>query len=111
MRRHDGVGDRACHKTIRLSRVGPFRRATGRRRLRPETIDTGNVRANVYREMNAMIKLTRRTALATLAAVPLARPAILRAQSTSKPIKIGLLSDMNGPYRANGGPGNKHAAE
>jgi branched-chain amino acid transport system substrate-binding protein len=58
-----------------------------------------------------MIKLKRRAALGVLAAVPLARPGILRAQSTSKPVKIGLLSDMNGPYRANGGLGNKVAAE
>ena len=39
------------------------------------------------------------------------RPGILRAQTTSKPVKIGLLSDMNGPYRANGGPGAKVAAQ
>ncbi len=58
-----------------------------------------------------MNKLTRRAALGVLAAAPLARPGILRAQSTSKPVKISLLSDMNGPYRANGGPGNKIAAE
>ena len=58
-----------------------------------------------------MTKLTRRAALGVLAVAPLAKPAILRAQSTSKPVKIGLLSDMNGPYRANGGAGNKLAAE
>jgi len=58
-----------------------------------------------------MTTLTRRAALGALAAVPLARPGILRAQSSSKSIKIGLLSDMNGPYRANGGPGNKASAE
>ena len=58
-----------------------------------------------------MNKLTRRAALGVLAVAPLAKPGILRAQSTSKPVKIGLLSDMNGPYRANGGPGNKLAAE
>ncbi len=58
-----------------------------------------------------MNKLTRRAALGALAAIPLARPGILRAQSSSHPIKIGLLSDMNGPYRANGGPGNKLTAE
>ena len=58
-----------------------------------------------------MNHLTRRAALGALAALPLARPAILRAQSTSKPVRIGLLSDMNGPYRANGGPGAKVAAE
>ena len=62
-----------------------------------------------------MQTLTRRAALGTLAMAPalapLARPALVRAQSSSKPVKIGLLSDMNGPYRANGGPGNKFAAE
>jgi branched-chain amino acid transport system substrate-binding protein len=46
-----------------------------------------------------------------LAAAPLAYPAIIRAQSSSKPIKIGLLSDMSGPYRDVGGPGNRVATE
>ncbi len=54
-----------------------------------------------------MNPITRRAALGALAAAPLARPAIVRAQSTSKPVKIGLLSDMNGPYRGVGGPGSK----
>jgi branched-chain amino acid transport system substrate-binding protein len=62
-----------------------------------------------------MHNLTRRAglraALGAVAALPLARPAIVRAQSTSKSVKIGLLSDMNGPYRANGGPGAKIAAQ
>ena len=58
-----------------------------------------------------MNKLTRRATLGTLAAIPLAMPGILRAQSSSKPLKIGLLSDMTGPYRANGGPGNRLTAE
>ena len=58
-----------------------------------------------------MNRLTRRAALGALATIPLARPGILRAQSTSKPLRIGLLSDMNGPYRANGGPGAKIAAD
>jgi branched-chain amino acid transport system substrate-binding protein len=53
-----------------------------------------------------MKKLTRRAALGALAVVPLARPAILRAQSSSKPVRIGLLSDMSGPYREDGGPGD-----
>jgi branched-chain amino acid transport system substrate-binding protein len=38
-------------------------------------------------------------------------PALIRAQSTSKPVRIGLLSDMSGPYRDVGGPGNKVATE
>jgi branched-chain amino acid transport system substrate-binding protein len=58
-----------------------------------------------------MPQITRRAALAALAAAPLARPAIVRAQSTSKPIKIGLLSDMGGPYRDVGGPGHRVATE
>ena len=58
-----------------------------------------------------MAKITRRAALGALAAAPLARPALVRAASTSKPVKIGLVSDMNGPYRAVGGPGTKVATE
>lgn len=38
-------------------------------------------------------------------------PALVRAQRTSKPIRVGLLSDMSGPYRDVGGPGNKLAVE
>jgi branched-chain amino acid transport system substrate-binding protein len=58
-----------------------------------------------------MSGLSRRIVLGSLAAAPLARPAIIRAQSTSKPVKIGLLSDMSGPYRDVGGPGNKVATQ
>jgi branched-chain amino acid transport system substrate-binding protein len=58
-----------------------------------------------------MPNITRRAALAGLAAAPLAKPGLLRAQSTSKSVKIGMLSDLNGPYRDVGGPGNKVAAE
>ncbi|MGE4046809.1 MAG: ABC transporter substrate-binding protein, partial [Acetobacteraceae bacterium] len=58
-----------------------------------------------------MSGLTRRLLLGGAAAVPLAMPGIIKAQSTSKPIKIGLLSDMSGPYRDVGGPGNRVAAE
>ena len=59
-----------------------------------------------------LVRAGLRAALgAGVAALPLATPAIVRAQSTSKPVKIGLLSDMNGPYRANGGPGAKIAAQ
>jgi branched-chain amino acid transport system substrate-binding protein len=54
-----------------------------------------------------MRKLSRRLTLGGIAAGPLAMPAIIRAQSSSKPIRIGLLSDMGGPYRDVGGPGNK----
>jgi branched-chain amino acid transport system substrate-binding protein len=38
-------------------------------------------------------------------------PGLIRAQSTSKPVRLGLLSDMGGPYRDVGGPGNRVAAE
>ena len=58
-----------------------------------------------------MPHLGRRAALAGLAASSLATPAIVRAQSTSKPVRIGLLSDMGGPYRDVGGPGNRVATE
>jgi branched-chain amino acid transport system substrate-binding protein len=58
-----------------------------------------------------MSNVTRRAALGGLAAAPFAMPAIIRAQTTSKPVKIGLLSDMSGPYRDVGGPGNKAATE
>lgn len=58
-----------------------------------------------------MSRLTRRTLIGTLAAAPLATPEIVRAQSKSEPIRIGLLSDVGGPYREVGGPGSKVAAE
>ena len=58
-----------------------------------------------------MLRLSRRVILGGMAAVPLAMPGIVRAQSTSKPIRIGLLSDMGGPYRDVGGPGDRWAAE
>jgi branched-chain amino acid transport system substrate-binding protein len=58
-----------------------------------------------------MTKFTRRIVLGSLAATPLAMPGIIRAQSTSKPIRIGLLSDMGGPYVDVGGPGNRVATE
>ena len=58
-----------------------------------------------------MKKISRRAAVGGLAAVPLAMPGILRAQSVSKPVRIGLLSDMGGPYRDVGGPGNRVAVE
>ncbi|HTI82361.1 MAG TPA: ABC transporter substrate-binding protein [Acetobacteraceae bacterium] len=58
-----------------------------------------------------MNKISRRAVVGALTAVPLAMPAIIRAQSTSKPVKIGLLSDMGGPYRDVGGPGNRVATE
>ena len=58
-----------------------------------------------------MRKLSRRLALGGLAAVPLATPGLIRAQSTSKPVRLGLLSDLGGPYRDVGGPGNRYAAE
>ena len=56
-----------------------------------------------------MIQFPRRTMLGALGAAALARPAILRAQTA--PVRIGLLSDVGGPYRDVGGPGSKVAAE
>ena len=54
-----------------------------------------------------MLRLSRRVILGGLATTPLAMPGIVRAQSTSKPIRLGLLSDMGGPYRDVGGPGDR----
>ncbi len=56
-----------------------------------------------------MVQISRRGAL--VAAGVLALPAIVRAQSSSRPVRYGLLSDMGGPYRDVGGPGNKAAVE
>ncbi len=58
-----------------------------------------------------MAEIKRRTALAALAVAPLAKPSIIRAQSSSQPVKIGLLSDVGGPYRNVGGPGSRVTAE
>jgi branched-chain amino acid transport system substrate-binding protein len=58
-----------------------------------------------------MLRMTRRALVGTLAVAPLAAPGIIRAQTASEPVKIGLLSDVGGPYREVGGPGSKVAAE
>src|SRR4051812_3377245 len=58
-----------------------------------------------------MTHLSRRAALGALAAAPLARPGLLRAQTSSVPVRIGLLSDVAGPYRHVGGPGSRVTAE
>jgi branched-chain amino acid transport system substrate-binding protein len=58
-----------------------------------------------------MTELTRRAVFGALAGTALARPALLRAQSSSAPVKVGLLSDVGGPYRHVGGPGSRVAAE
>ena len=58
-----------------------------------------------------MKNLSRRAVVGALAAAPLAMPGVIRAQSTSKPVRIGLLSDMGGPYRDVGGPGNRVGVE
>jgi len=58
-----------------------------------------------------MSTLNRRTVLGGLTLAPLVMPALVRAQSTSKPVKIGLLSDMSGPYQDVGGPGNRVSTE
>jgi branched-chain amino acid transport system substrate-binding protein len=55
--------------------------------------------------------MTRRAAIGVLAAASLARPALLRAQSSSATVKIGLLSDVAGPYRHVGGPGSRLTTE
>lgn len=58
-----------------------------------------------------MDTITRRAVLGALAAAPLAKPAIIHAQTNSAPIRIGLLSDVGGPYKEVGGPGSKVAAQ
>lgn len=58
-----------------------------------------------------MSVLTRRGTLAAIPAFVLASPATVRAQTKSTPVKIGLLSDVGGPYRDVGGPGSRVAAE
>jgi branched-chain amino acid transport system substrate-binding protein len=58
-----------------------------------------------------MTRISRRAVVGGLVAAPLAMPGVLRAQSTSKPVRIGLLSDMGGPYRDVGGSGNRLAVE
>nr|WP_294529107.1 ABC transporter substrate-binding protein [uncultured Rhodopila sp.] len=58
-----------------------------------------------------MTRLSRRVLVGGMAAAPLAGPGIIRAQSSSKPVRIGLLSDMGGPYRDVGGTGNRVATE
>jgi branched-chain amino acid transport system substrate-binding protein len=59
-------------------------------------------------EMN---KITRRATLGAIPGIALTRPGIIRAQTSSAPVRIGLLSDISGPYRQVGGPGSKLAAE
>ena len=58
-----------------------------------------------------MAKISRRAAIGVLASAPLTRSGIIRAQTNSSPIKLGLISDISGPYRENGGPGTKLAIE
>jgi branched-chain amino acid transport system substrate-binding protein len=58
-----------------------------------------------------MRNLSRRLAFGGLAAAPLAIPGLIRAQTSSTPVRLGLLSDMSGPYRDVGGPGNRYATE
>jgi len=57
------------------------------------------------------VGLTRRLALGGVAASALSRPGLLRAQTSSAPVRIGLLSDVNGPYKNVGGPGGKVAVQ
>jgi hypothetical protein len=46
--------------------------------------------------------LSRRLLLGSIAVTLLAMHGIIRAQSTSKPVRVGLLSDMSGPPRGLG---------
>lgn len=56
---------------------------------------------------------SRRALLAGAAggAALLGAPGLIRAQSTSRPVQLGLVSDMGGPFRDVGGPGQRVAAE
>ncbi|TDH61274.1 ABC transporter substrate-binding protein [Dankookia rubra] len=56
-----------------------------------------------------MSKIHRRAILTGMATLPLAVPGLVQAQP--RPVQIGLLSDMSGPFRDVGGPGNRVAAE
>ena len=42
---------------------------------------------------------TRRALLGSAAALPLAAPALARAQPSGDAIRIGVLTDLAGPYR------------
>src|SRR3712207_8215855 len=47
---------------------------------------------------------TRRALLGSAAALPLAAPALLRAQPAGDAIRIGVLTDLSGTYRDVTGP-------
>jgi branched-chain amino acid transport system substrate-binding protein len=55
--------------------------------------------------------ITRRGALRAATAAGLFRPALILAQTSSDPVRIGLLSDVAGPFRNVGGSGAKVAIE
>ncbi|MBN8928252.1 MAG: ABC transporter substrate-binding protein, partial [Rhodospirillales bacterium] len=57
-----------------------------------------------------MSAVTRRTLLGTAAASTLATP-LRRARAQSAPIRIGILTDMSGPYAEATGPGDVLAAQ
>jgi branched-chain amino acid transport system substrate-binding protein len=58
-----------------------------------------------------MATIERRVLLGGLTAAPLAAPSLLRAQGASKPVQIGFISDMSGPFKDVGGPGNRVSAD
>jgi hypothetical protein len=61
------------------------------------------------KKANRMI--TRRITLGAATAGMLARPSLVRSQTVSATIKVGLLSDVAGPYGNVGGAGGKVAVE
>jgi branched-chain amino acid transport system substrate-binding protein len=61
--------------------------------------------------MTRLGSITRRATLGGVAAAALYRPSLIRAQTSSAPIRFGLLSDVAGPYRNVGGLGAKVAVE
>ena len=50
------------------------------------------------------MSLSRRTLLGTAAAATAVVPTLRRARAQANSIKIGVLTDMSGPYRDTGGP-------
>jgi branched-chain amino acid transport system substrate-binding protein len=63
------------------------------------------------REVKSLPNLRRRAVLGGIAAAPFAARSLAHAQSSSKSVKIGLISDMSSGFKDHGGPGNRVAME
>ncbi|MGH7211771.1 MAG: ABC transporter substrate-binding protein, partial [Acetobacteraceae bacterium] len=55
--------------------------------------------------------ITRRGLIGTGLAIGTAAAVPRRARAQQKPIRVGVLTDMNGPYAANTGPGSVLASK